>query len=112
MDPKKAAEFCFKLRDQLREEATRIVKTVILIKNIAQKEAITVDEGEVEKEISEMAPQKGQDFDTLKKSLEKDDMIDSIKSEILSRKTHEFLVAKANITKVGAERTGILEGEK
>ncbi|MDP1992148.1 MAG: trigger factor [Syntrophales bacterium] len=112
MDPKKAAEFCFKLRDQLREEATKIVKTVILIKNIAQKEAITVDEGEVEKEIGEMASQRGQDSDILKKTLEKDDMIDSIKSEILSRKTHDFLVAKANITKVGAERTEILEGEK
>jgi len=112
MDPKKAAEFCFTLRDQLREEATKIVKTVILIKNVARNEAITVDEGEVEKEIGEMASQKGQDFDTLKKSLEKDDMIDSIKSEILSRKTYDFLVAKAHMTKVRPERTGILEGEK
>ena len=57
-------------------------------------------------------PKEGQDSDTLKKSLEKDDMIDSIKSEILSRKTYDFLVAKANITTVGAERTEILEEEK
>jgi trigger factor len=112
MDQKKAAEFCFKLHDQLKDEATKIVKTVILIKNIARKEAITIDEGEVEKEIGEMASQRGQDSDILKKSLEKDGMLDSIKSEILSRKTHDFLVAKANITKVGAERAEILEGEK
>ncbi len=37
MDPKKAAEFSFKLHDQFREEATKIVKTVLLIKNIAQQ---------------------------------------------------------------------------
>lgn len=112
MDPKKAAEFCFKLRDQLREEATKIVKTVILIKNIARKEAITVDEGEVEKQIGEMASQRSQDFETLKKSLKKDDMVDSIKSEILSRKTYEFLVVKAHIMTVRAEKTGKPEGEK
>ena len=112
MDSKKAAEFSFKLRDQFREEATKIVKTVILIKNIAQKEAITVDEGDLEKEISEMASERGQDSDILKKSLEKDDMMDGIKSEILSRKTHDFLVAKAHMSKVEPERTGNLEGVK
>jgi trigger factor len=85
MDEKKATEFALKFRDQFREDATKIVKTVILIKNIARKEAILVDEGEIEKQIREMASQRGQDFDILKKSLEKDDMIDSIQSEILSR---------------------------
>ena len=49
MDPKKAAEFSFKLHDQFREEATKIVKTGLLIKNIARKEALTVDDDEVEK---------------------------------------------------------------
>ncbi len=44
MDPKKAAEFSFKLHDQFREEATKIVKTVLLLKNIARKEALTVGE--------------------------------------------------------------------
>ena len=112
MDPKKAAEFSFKLRDQFRDEATKIVKTVILIKNIARKEAITIDEGEVDKEIGEMASQKGQDFDTLKKSLEKDDLIDNIQSEILSRKTYDFLIAKAHMTQSKEEKTGILEGKK
>jgi trigger factor len=112
MDPKKAAEFCFKLRDQLREEATKIVKTVVLIKNIAQKEAITVEAEEVEKQIAEMASQRGQDVDTLKKSLEKDDLLDGIQSEILSRKTHDFLVAKAHVTTVKTKKMGNSEGEK
>ncbi len=112
MEPKKAAEFCFKLHDQLRDEATKSVKTIILIKNIARKEAITVDEGEIEKQIGEMASQRGQDVDTLKKSLEKDDMIDSIKSEILSRKTYDFLVAKAHMTMVKGEKAGRPEEEK
>lgn len=96
MDAKKAAEFSFKMRDKLREDAARIVKTVLLIKNIARKEAIAVEESEIDKQIGEMASQRGQDFETLKKSLEKDDRIDDIRSEIMSRKTHEFLVEKAH----------------
>ncbi len=112
MDTKKAAEFSFKLRDQFREEATKIVKTVILIKHIAQKEAITVDAEEVEKQIAEMASQRGQDLDTMKKSLEKDDLLEGIQSEILSRKTHDFLVAKANLSTIKTEKAGNVEGKK
>ncbi len=76
------------------------------------KEALTVDEDEVEKQIREMASQRAQDYETLKKSLEKDDLIDNIRIEILNRKTYEFLEAKAKITTVGAERTGIPEEGK
>jgi trigger factor len=111
MDPKKANEFALKFRDQFREEATKIVKTVILIKNIAKKEALTVDEEEVEKQITTIASQRAQDFITLKKSLEKEDMLDSMKSEILSRKTYDFLKAKAHITIVSAKKTQIPEGK-
>jgi trigger factor len=112
MDPIKANEFALKFRDQFREEATKIVKTVILIKNIAKKEALTVDEEEVEKQIAEIASQRAQDYTTLRKSLEKEDLIDSIKSEILSRKTYDFLKAKAHITTVSAKKTEIPEGKK
>jgi trigger factor len=112
MDPKKATELALKFRDQCREEATKIVKTVILIKNIAMKETLAVNEEEVEKHIAEMAAQRAQDSETLKKSLEKEDLIESIKSEILSRKTYEFLIEKAHITTVSVNITEIPEEAK
>jgi trigger factor len=112
MDPKKATELALKFSDQCREEATKIVKTVILIKNIAKKETLAVNEEEVEKHIAEMAAQRAQDSETLKKSLEKEDLIDSIKSEILSRKTYEFLIEKAHITTVSANKTEMPEETK
>lgn len=112
MDPKKATELALKFRDQCREEATKIVKTVILIKNIARKEALTVEDQEVEKQIAEMASQKAQDSETLRKSLEKEELIDSIRSEILSRKTYEFLMEKAHITTVAAKKPEILEEKR
>ncbi len=112
MDPKKAAEFSFKLHDQFLEEATKIVKTGLLMTAIARKESLTVDDGEVEKEIREIASQKAQDYESFKKSLEKDGLIDNIKSEILSRKTYELLSAKAVVTDIKNDQAGVPEGKK
>jgi len=112
MDPKKAAEFSFKLHDQFREDATRIVKTGLLITNIARKESLTVDDDEVERAIREIASQKAQDYESFKKTLEKDGLIENIKSEILSRKTYDFLAAKAVVTVIKNEKVGVPEEEK
>jgi trigger factor len=112
MDPKKAAEFSMKLHDHFREEAAKIVKTVLLLKNIAGKEALIAGEDEVEKQIREIAVQRAQDYETLRQSLEKDDLIDNIRSEILNRKTYALLEAKAKVTTVRTEKKGIPEGGK
>lgn len=112
MDPKKAAEFSFKLHDQFREEATKIVKTVLLLKGIARKEGLIAGEDEVEAQIRELAVKRAQDYESLKQSLEKDDLMDNIRSEILNRKTYEFLEAKANITMIGNETKEMTEALK
>lgn len=112
MDPKKAAEFSFKLHDQFRDEATRIIKTGLLMTNIARKESLTVDDDEVEREIREIASQRAQDYESFKKALEKDDLIENIKSEILKRKTYEFLAAKAVVTVIKNGKAGVPEEEK
>ena len=98
MDPKKAAEFAFKLHDQFREDATKNVKIALLIKNIARKEGLTVVDEEVDKQIREMASQRAQDYESLKSSLLKDDLVDNIRNEILDRKTYDFLSSKATIS--------------
>jgi trigger factor len=112
MDAKKAAEFSFKLHDQFREEAAKIVKTVLLLKGIAGKEALTAGDDEVEKQIREIAAQRAQDYETLKKSLEKDDLIDNIRSEILNRKTYEFLETNAKVITVKNEKKQMTEEGK
>jgi trigger factor len=112
MDPKKAAEFSFKLHDQFREEAAKIVKTVLLLKGIAGKEGLTAGEDEVENQIREIAAQRAQDYETLKKSLDKGDLIDNIRSEILNRKTYKFLEAKAKVTTVRNEKKDMPEEGK
>jgi len=97
MDPKRARDFSLNLREQFRDEATRTVKTILLLKSIGQRENLTVTEGEVEEQIRQIAVHKGQDPESLKKSLEKDDLIENIESEILTRKTYEFLEKNARV---------------
>ncbi|MHB8908732.1 MAG: trigger factor [Syntrophales bacterium] len=111
MDSKKAAEFSFKLHDQFREEAAKIVKTSLLMTSIARRERLTVDDVEVEKEIREIASQRGQDYESFKKTLEKDGLIENIKNEILNRKTYEFLASKAVVT-VNGNGSEVPEEEK
>jgi trigger factor len=112
MDAKKAAEFSFKMHDQFREEAAKIVKTVLLLKGIAGKEGLTAGDDEVEKQIREIAAQRAQDYDALKKSLEKDDLIDNIRSEILNRKTYQFLEANAKVITLRNEMPLMMEEGK
>jgi trigger factor len=104
MDPKKAAEFSFKLRDQFREEALRNVKTALLLKNIAGKEALTVSEEELDEEIRQIGERRGKDPKTVRNELEKDDLVENVRSELLNRKTYAFLKENARITQV--EKTG------
>lgn len=112
MDPKKAAGICMNLHDHFRDEAAKIVKTVLLLKGIADKEALTVGEDEVERQIRELAAQRAQDYLTLRQSLEKDGLIDNIRSEILNRKTYAFLEERAKVTTVMTEKKDVPEGGK
>ncbi len=112
MDPKKAAEFSFKLHDQFREEALRNVKTALLLKSIAGKEALTVSDEELDEEIRQVGIRRGKDPETVRKELEKDDLIENVRSELLNRKTYEFLKANATITPVKKELTSIPEEGK
>ncbi len=112
MDPKKAAELSFRMHDRFREDAVKIVKTMLLLKEIAGKEGLTVGDDEVDRQIREIAAQRSQDYEALKKSLEKDDLVDNIRSEILNRKTYEFLEAKAKVTVVKNEKKNMLEEGK
>ncbi len=59
-----------------------------------------------------MAVSRAQDYETLKKSLEKDNLIEDIRREIVKRKTYEFLETKALITMIGKGTKEMPEASK
>lgn len=84
------------LRNQMREDAEKRVKTQIVLDKISELEAIEATEEEVNQEIEKMAEQYKQDVDKLKEALREEDM-SYIKDSVVVRKTIDFLVEHAQI---------------
>ena len=94
------AELYTRFYDLYKDEALKVVKTILLIKSIADQESVSVSDSEVEEKIKEIAEQRAQSYDSLKKSLVEGNLIDDIKSEILNTKVFRLIEDKATITVV------------
>jgi trigger factor len=92
------AELYTRFYDLYKDEALKVVKTILLIKSIADQESVSVSDSEVEEKIREIAEQRAQSYDSLKKSLVEGNLIDDIKSEILNTKVFRLIEDKASIT--------------
>lgn len=97
MDPQKAAEFAYRMRDTMKVEAEKQVKTSLLLEAIAKKESIKADEEDIQKRFEDMASRYAQDVESVRKSYEKEDMMDGLKAEIVEQKTLDFIEAGAKI---------------
>ncbi|MBN1472819.1 MAG: trigger factor [Syntrophaceae bacterium] len=97
MDSKNATELTLKMHDQFKEEAEKIVKSALLLKNIAKKESINLSEQEIDDRIREIADSNKRDFETLKKSFEQDDSRGTLENDVLSEKIFKYLEEKADI---------------
>jgi trigger factor len=91
------SELYTRFYDLYKDEASKVVKTILLIKSIAEKESISVSDSEIDEKIKEIAEQRAQSYESLKKSLVEGDMIEDIKSEILNTKVFRLIEDKAKI---------------
>ncbi len=97
MDADNASKVAANLHDQFRDEAARIVRSGLLLHKIAEKEALSVDVGEIDDRIREAAARYGRDFESMKQSYEKDNLIERLRDQLLEEKTLDFIESKANI---------------
>ena len=97
MDPDNAAKVAANLHDQFRDDAVRMVRTGLLLQRIAEKESIDVQESEIDDRIRQTASRYGHDFETVKQSYEKDNVIDRLRDQLLEEKTLDFIESRANI---------------
>lgn len=85
------------LRDQMKENAEKVVKTDLVLETIGKKEGIEAKDEEVEEELEKMAKQYNQEVEKIKKNI-KDGDLDYIKMGIIKKKTAEFLVENAKMS--------------
>ncbi len=84
------------LRGQFREEAERRVKSSLVLEAIATKENILVTEEEVDLELQKVADATQLEFERVKEIVgSRDPEFVGIRSDILSRKTVQFLVERS-----------------
>lgn len=92
------SELYTRFYDLYKDDALKVVKTILLIKSIADQESVSVSDKEIDEKIKEIAEQRAQSYESLKKSLVEGNMIEDIKSEILNTKVFRLIEDKANIT--------------
>ena len=110
MDENSAMELSFKMHDKFKEEAEKVVKSFLLLKKIAEKEAIQVEEVDLDQHIRELAAKHGRDYEQIRNAFEKEERKDNLKTELIQKKIFDFIEQKANIKVV--EKIGIaVEGK-
>lgn len=100
MDEQNALELSFKMHDKFKDEATKIVKSFLILKTIAEKESFLVEESDVDKHIADLAAKHGRDYELIKSAFEKEDRKDNLKAELVQKKVFDFIEQHANIKTV------------
>jgi trigger factor len=86
-----------KLQKDYQETAKRQVRTFLLLEKIATQEGISVTDDETEDRLKEIAERTHQKFDAVKRYYEKNGLIPELKAGIMTDKTLNFLLQKADI---------------
>ncbi|MBM4341358.1 MAG: trigger factor [Deltaproteobacteria bacterium] len=87
-----------KLQEDYREVAQKQVRTYLILEKIAAQEGITVTDEEADERLRSISERTHQKMDVVKRYYEKNGMIPELKSGILTDKTLDFLLGKANIS--------------
>jgi trigger factor len=86
-----------KLQEDYREMARKQVRTFLILEKIADQEGIMVTDGETEDRLREISERIHQKFDVVKRYYEQNSLIPEVKAGIMSEKTLDFLLQKANV---------------
>ncbi len=97
MDEKNAMELSFRMHDQFKQDAEKTVKSFLILKKIAEKEAIVPTDEDIDKHFNDLASMCHTDYEIVKSSYDTEERIDNLKSELVSKKVFDFIEREANI---------------
>jgi trigger factor len=85
------------LKEQLRPEAEKTVRSALLVRAIGKKEEVEVQEADVEKRLAEMAAARGQNSAKVRSEYEKEGRLEQLRESIREEKTLDLLMSKSNL---------------
>jgi trigger factor len=86
------------LREQMKEEAEKRVKTSLVLEAIANAENVQVDEEDINKELEGMSQTYRQSVEELRNIIEKNGNMDDFKADIRIKKTVQWLIDNSKKT--------------
>ena len=81
----------------LKTRAERMVKSALLLQEVAEKEKIELDETQLESRIQKISEQLNQGLEDTRKWLSGRGMLDRLRDEVLTDQVFDFLAAHATI---------------
>jgi trigger factor len=91
------------MRERLRERATNRVKNSLLLEAIGKKEGLTLEDAEVENEINRLGPEVMRASQDSEDPSINNNILNSLKRQLLEKKTLDFLKTKNRITYESSE---------
>ncbi len=89
-----------KLKESVKGRALDNVRLFFIVQSIAQQEKIEVVESDIDKRVAEIASYTKEDQVKVRQRLKENNMLDSLKEQVLHDKVSEFLVAQAKRDKI------------
>jgi trigger factor len=105
MDEQIAMDISLKMHDKYKDEAIKIVKSFLILKQIAKKENFFVENADIDQHLADLAVKQGTDYQLIKNSYEKDGRKEHLMSELIQKKVFDFIEQHANIKAV--EKVGL-----
>ncbi len=97
IDPKRIPAPTEAQRSQMKPAATRTVKAGLILKAIGEQENIEINDEELNSGVEDRAKQLGMTGDFLREQLERNNMLDEMKSSLLQDKIYKFIEDNGNI---------------
>jgi len=97
IDPRKVKVDWRGLRESTREDSVKAAKADILLDEIAQRETIEATDAEVEAEIGRLAERTGKSREAVRRQMEKEGELSSLRARIREEKTLDLLKSNASI---------------
>jgi trigger factor len=83
------------IKEQFKEDAEKRVRANLVLEAIAKAENIEVTEEEIEQEIKDMAKEMGREVDDVRRILEAQGAMESVKEQLRVKKTIDLLVSNS-----------------
>jgi trigger factor len=88
------------VRQQLREQAINRIKRELLIEEIAKREGISVDDGDVEADLKRLAERTEQRLEYIRRQMGQSRALESMRRNILTDKVLDFVAGRSSVTEV------------